>query len=136
MGKAKKRKPLRGRKRPAPAAGRWWGRAWRTLLLLGGVVLGVMLPWVVYLNHQVTSEFEGRKWDLPSRVYARPLALYPGAPLTLSDLELELRLSGYRPTSTDAPSNSPTAMRTVAGSRPAWPVAWSTACGIQPAAPR
>jgi penicillin-binding protein 1B len=96
MGKAKKRKPLRGRKRPAPAAGRWWGRAWRTLLLLGGVVLGVMLPWVVYLNHQVTSEFEGRKWDLPSRVYARPLALYPGAPLTLSDLELELRLCGYR----------------------------------------
>jgi penicillin-binding protein 1B len=96
MGKAKKRKPARVRTKAAPRARRWWGRAWRVLLLLGGVFVGVLVPWVVYLNHQVTTEFEGRKWDLPSRVYARPLDLYPGAPLALPDLELELGLSGYR----------------------------------------
>jgi penicillin-binding protein 1B len=65
------------------------------VLLLGGVFLGLMVPWVVYLDHQVTSEFEGRKWDLPSRVFARPLDLYPGALLSLQDLEVELRVSGY-----------------------------------------
>jgi penicillin-binding protein 1B len=66
------------------------------MLLLGGIFLGLMVPWVAYLNHQVTTEFEGRKWDLPSRVFARPLDLYPGAPLNLQDLETELRLAGYR----------------------------------------
>jgi len=69
---------------------------WRLMLLLGGIFLGLMVPWVAYLNHQVTTEFEGRKWDLPSRVFARALDLYPGAPLSLQDLETELRLAGYR----------------------------------------
>jgi penicillin-binding protein 1B len=75
---------------------KWAGRLWRVLLLLAGIFLGLMLPWVVYLNHQVTTEFEGRKWDLPSRVYARSLDLYPGLALTLPDLQLELELAGYR----------------------------------------
>jgi len=74
----------------------WAGRIWRLLLLTVGIVLGVLLPWVIYLNHQVTSEFEGRKWDLPSRVYARPLEIYGGLPLALSDLEVELKAAGYR----------------------------------------
>jgi penicillin-binding protein 1B len=55
-----------------------------------------MIPWVAYLNHQVTSEFEGRKWDLPSRVFARSMDLYPGAALSLRELELELSMAGYR----------------------------------------
>ena len=42
---------------------------WRFGLLLTGVFLGLLVPWVTYLNYQVTTEFEGRKWDLPSRVY-------------------------------------------------------------------
>ena len=87
---ARKRTASAGRKRS------WAGRAWRLMLLLGGVFLGLMVPWVVYLNYQVTTEFEGRKWDLPSRVFARSLDLYPGAPLSLADLEAELAASGYR----------------------------------------
>lgn len=81
----------------ASAAGsRWRRRLWRLALLLGGIALGLMVPWVAYLNHQVTTEFDGRKWDLPSRVFARALELYPGEPLTLQDLELELKTAGYR----------------------------------------
>jgi penicillin-binding protein 1B len=76
--------------------GSWRRVAWRLLLLAAGVFLGLMVPWVLYLNHQVTSEFEGRKWDLPSRVYARAMELYPGAALNTRDLELELAISGYR----------------------------------------
>ena len=74
----------------------WIGRIWRLALLVAGVCLGLLAPWTAYLNHQVTTEFEGRKWDLPSRVYARALDLYAGVPITLKDLELELSLAGYR----------------------------------------
>ncbi len=73
-------------------------------MLVAGVCLGLLVPWTAYLNYQVTTEFEGRKWDLPSRVYARALDLYPGLPITLDDLELELSIARYlRKTNADRP---------------------------------
>jgi len=82
----------------------WFGRIWRLALLVAGVCLGLLVPWTAYLNYQVTTEFEGRKWDLPSRVYARALDLYPGLPITLNDLELELSIARYlRTTNADRP---------------------------------
>ena len=71
---------------------------WRLFLLVFGVFLGLLVPWTLYLDYQVSSEFEGRKWDLPSRVYARPLELFPGERLSRADLEQELRFAGYRST--------------------------------------
>lgn len=38
----------------------------------------------------------GRRFEVPSRVYARPLELYNGAGLSSGALERELALSGYR----------------------------------------
>ena len=96
MTKARKKKTARKRKPAVPAKSSWGGRLWRLFLLLCGISLGVLVPWTAYLNHQVTTEFEGRKWDLPSRVYARPLAVYPGALMTMDDLLLELSVAGYR----------------------------------------
>jgi len=85
------------RKRKQPTRKyRWFGGLWRVALLASGVIFGLLIPWVLYLNYQVTTEFEGRKWDLPSRVYARALELYPGARLSRLDLELELKAAGYR----------------------------------------
>ncbi len=96
MPRRTKKSAARGKKgAPAPKH-RWFGGIWRVLLLSAGVFLGLVVPWVLYLNYQVTTEFEGRKWDLPSRVYARPLELYPGASLSRPDLELELKAAGYR----------------------------------------
>jgi penicillin-binding protein 1B len=89
-----KKTAKRGKKTAARRSG-WGRRLWRLFLLLCGIFIGLMGPWVAYLNHQVTSEFEGRKWDLPSRVYARALDLYPGALLTPGDLEIELQRAGY-----------------------------------------
>ncbi len=91
------KKNVARRNRSANKTGTGWiRRIWRLALLVAGVCLGLLLPWVTYLNHQVTTEFDGRKWDLPSRVYARALDLYPGASITLKDLELELSIAGYR----------------------------------------
>lgn len=96
MAKRKKKRVVRRGKGNTHARRRWPGRVWRLLLLVGGIACGLMVPWVLYLDHQVTSEFEGRKWDLPSRVYARSLDLYPGLRIARSDLEFELRAAGYR----------------------------------------
>jgi penicillin-binding protein 1B len=71
-------------------------RLWRLSLLAAGLALGLMLPWLLWLDQLVTTEFEGRKWDLPSRVFARPLSIYRGLQITPGALRSELSLAGYR----------------------------------------
>ena len=71
-------------------------RLFRLLMLLAGLAIGIGVPWTVWLDFQVRDEFEGRIWDVPSRVYARPLSLYSGKPVSKPSLLLELKASGYR----------------------------------------
>jgi penicillin-binding protein 1B len=87
----RKKTTSRARRKPARRS-----RLRRFILLGAGLIVGLMIPWMLYLNYLVTSEFEGRKWDLPSRVYARPLTLYQGLALPASGLEAELAAAGYR----------------------------------------
>ena len=102
--KGTKRKGVRHKRSAKKEGVGWFGRIWRLALLIAGVCLGLLVPWTAYLNHQVTTEFEGRKWDLPSRVYSRALDLYPGLPITLNGLELELSIARYlRKTNADRP---------------------------------
>jgi len=84
-----------GRSRKAPKR-RLFSRLLRLGLLLAGIGLGLLVPWMLWLDHLVVSEFEGRKWELPSRVYARPLELYEGLDLSPLALERELEAAGYR----------------------------------------
>ena len=49
-----------------------------------------------YLAWAATSEFEGRRWDIPAQVYAAPLELYTGRALSAEDLVAELKRLGYR----------------------------------------
>lgn len=70
-------------------------RLFRLGMLMAGVVIGLGVPWVLYLNIQVQQEFDGRKWDLPSRVFARPLSLYDGAAISKQSLLNELAAAGY-----------------------------------------
>jgi len=49
-----------------------------------------------YLAWQATSEFEGRRWDIPAQVYAAPLELFTGRALSAEDLVGELKRLGYR----------------------------------------
>jgi hypothetical protein len=49
------RKGTRKRKPAAPPKRRWGSRLWRLFLLLFGIGLGLLVPWVAYLNYQVTT---------------------------------------------------------------------------------
>jgi penicillin-binding protein 1B len=61
------------------------------------LVVGIAATfYVLYLDHLVTKQFEGRRWTLPAQVYAAPLELYAGVALTSSDLEHELLRLQYR----------------------------------------
>ncbi len=58
------------------------------LLLLSGFTL--------YLDFRVRDAFEGRRFALPARLYARPLELFPGLKLTPDALTQELVRLGYK----------------------------------------
>lgn len=74
----------------------WLARWLRPVLLLLGLCIGLSLPWIIWLDVQIRNEFDGRKWDIPSRVYARPLSLYPSKLISKQSLLLELKAAGYR----------------------------------------
>lgn len=79
-----------------PAAKRRWGwhvLSWLLLILFGLGLAGIL--YMVNLDQVVRAKFEGKRWALPARVYARPLELYAGRPLTAEQLEQELQRLGY-----------------------------------------
>lgn len=71
-------------------------RWWPLLLKLGliGLVLGAV--GVIYLDAKITTHFEGKRWAIPAKVYARPLELYDGLQLAEKQLPFELGLLSYR----------------------------------------
>lgn len=91
----------RSRRKQSPTAGHpaargFWPSLRRFLLRAAIAVLVVLVVWVAYLDAVVTTAFENHRWTLPSRVYARPLDLFAGKPLTVGQLTAELRELGYR----------------------------------------
>src|SRR5918999_1893016 len=56
----------------------------------------VVAGFTLYLDFRVRSEFEGRRFALPARIYARPLELHAGLRISQADVEDELRQLGYR----------------------------------------
>ncbi|WP_425491338.1 penicillin-binding protein 1B [Frateuria soli] len=60
-----------------------------------GLGLGFVLPYTLILNKRVQDRFNDLVFAVPTRVYARPLALAPGVPMSPSALELELTFAGY-----------------------------------------
>lgn len=92
-----KTSPSKRRKSPAPRKQPDRSRRlWRLLARLAVIGLVVLAGWMVYLDAVVTSRFEGRRFEVPSRVYARPLEIYNGASLSVEALRQELVLAGYR----------------------------------------
>ncbi len=69
---------------------------WRLMFLFVGLVVGIGIPYIWYLDKQVRDQFAQLNWQVPSKVYAMPLALKPGLALDGSSLELELQAGGYK----------------------------------------
>ncbi len=59
-------------------------------------LLTFLVIFVLYLDYTIRSQFEGKRWALPARVYARALELYPGMKLSAEQLTAELTALGYR----------------------------------------
>ncbi|MCY7353546.1 MAG: penicillin-binding protein 1B [Lysobacter sp.] len=74
----------------------WRRRLLTGLLALAGLGLGFLIPYMLYLNHQVGQRFGQLQWQLPTRVYARPLALQPGMAMDVQTLKTELDAAAYR----------------------------------------
>ncbi|MGH8041418.1 MAG: penicillin-binding protein 1B [Rudaea sp.] len=60
-----------------------------------GVLAGFLGPYLLYLDGQVRGRMDDLSWNIPSRVYARPLQLRAGLPLSPHMLDLELAASRY-----------------------------------------
>ncbi len=75
-------------------------RRWRIFFIFSGLLVIVLAAiaalWIAHLDRVVTREFQGRLWSIPARVYAAPLELYVGAPVTANELEQELHGLHYR----------------------------------------
>jgi len=69
---------------------------WRYLRL--GLLALVLLAagFTLYLDFRVRSEFEGRRFALPARIFARPLELHAGLRIAPADVIDELQRTGYR----------------------------------------
>ncbi|MFL6587614.1 MAG: penicillin-binding protein 1B [Luteimonas sp.] len=78
----------------APPA--WRRRAVTAVLALVGLGLGFLIPYTLYLNHQVSEKFGALTWQVPTRVYARPLQITPGVAMNAATLKTELDAAGYR----------------------------------------
>jgi len=57
----------------------------------------VFIVWAAWLDWRITRQFEGSRWDLPAQVYAEPVELYAGYPVSADGLVGLLSNHGYRP---------------------------------------
>ena len=74
----------------------WRQRLFGWGLVAVGLGLGFLIPYTLYLNHQVTERFGELRWQIPTRVYARPLQLAPGLAMDAQTLKTELDAASYR----------------------------------------
>lgn len=63
------------------------------LLCAGAAALAL---YMVHLDREVRTKFEGTRWKLPAKVYASPLELYAGLDMSERGLERRLTRQGYR----------------------------------------
>lgn len=92
--------PRKKRNRKAPRR-----RRWRIpFVSLGIIITCAAAAWLLWLDYQIHSRFEGQRWTLPARVYARPFEVHAGQRLDPSRLEAVLKGVGYEPvTSLEGP---------------------------------
>src|SRR5688572_5238147 len=71
-------------------------RLWRFVRFALLATVLAAAGFTLYLDFRVRSEFEGRRFAVPARIYARPLELHAGLRISQADVVDELRSLGYR----------------------------------------
>ncbi len=97
---AKARTP-RKRKPKAPPKPSWWKRLWRYIkkpvLISVATLTFVFVCYLGYLDYTVRKQFAGRRWAIPARVYASPVEIYAGLPMSVGQFSGLLQDLHYRP---------------------------------------
>ncbi|WP_420825339.1 penicillin-binding protein 1B [Psychrobacter frigidicola] len=67
-------------------------------ILLIIVIIGMVLLalYLVKLDRTITHKFEGKRWDIPAKVYSQPLELYQDAKVDNDTIKSWLELLNYR----------------------------------------
>lgn len=102
-GKGRKSAAHNGTKKRAAKKGKPLPKPVKRRSLLGRLFLFLfpfLLAYLLWLDGMVRDQFEGKRWELPARVYASPMELYAGKPLTASQLVESLSELGYQRQST------------------------------------
>ena len=91
----RKRPVKKRRKAKASASFMTWLKPLFWKLLITGFVIG--LCFVIYLDAAIRHTFIGKMWELPAKVYARPLELFQGKAIAEKTVVDELKWAGYIP---------------------------------------
>ncbi len=75
------------------------GRLLGTLFFMALIVgLALFSLYMIELDNTIVTKFEGKRWNIPAKVYSRPLELYEGARVNAKTLDKWLGLLNYRKT--------------------------------------
>ncbi len=67
------------------------------ILLIVIIAAMVLLAlYLVKLDRTITTKFEGKRWDIPAKVYSQPLELYQGANVNTDTMKKWLELLNYQ----------------------------------------
>ena len=67
------------------------------ILLIVIIAAMVLLAlYLVKLDRTITTKFEGKRWDIPAKVYSQPLELYQGASVDTDTMKKWLELLNYQ----------------------------------------
>ncbi|MGZ4954678.1 MAG: penicillin-binding protein 1B [Methylobacter sp.] len=81
-------------KKPTQRSTSHWLR--NTVLISIFAFAFALLSYLGYLDYNVRTQFEGKRWAIPARVYASPVELYAGYNLTSTKFEELLQTLHYR----------------------------------------
>lgn len=60
------------------------------------ILLIFLFLYLIDLDNKIRTTFKNKRWDIPARIYANPLKLYPGLTLTQAEFEDVLQQLHYR----------------------------------------
>ncbi len=73
------------------------GKFFSTVIIIAIIVGGVFFTfYMMELDHTIVTKFEGKRWNIPAKVYSSPLELYKGANVNDKTLDKWLNLLSYR----------------------------------------